>query len=141
MTKREFASPADIPEGKCVCDYCDGSCCRYIALPYEPSDGYEGFDQLRWFIAHQSVSVFRDDSTYFLQIQTPCRYLDERNRCGNYAKRPKICRDYSADKCEYWIEGVFDGYFEVPEQVEEYAEAVLGPRPGASFRSECPARV
>ncbi|MBQ1456675.1 MAG: YkgJ family cysteine cluster protein [Thermoguttaceae bacterium] len=139
MSKRQIAALADIPAGKCACDLCDGRCCRYIALPYEPSDGYEGFDQIRWFISHRSISVFRDDGMYYLLVQSPCRFLDERNRCGCYADRPQICRDYSADKCEYWIEGVFDGYFEVPEQVEEYAEAVLGPRPGAPFRSKRPA--
>ena len=34
---------------------------------------------------------------------------------------------------------MYERYFEVSEQVEEYAEAVLGPRPGRGVRSPKPA--
>ena len=46
----------------------------------------------------------------------------------------QICRDYSTDSCEYEDDWVYDQYFETPEQVEEYAEAVL-PRRNGSIRS------
>ena len=53
--------------------------------------------------------------------------------------RPAICRSYTTDKCEYEADWVYDHYWETAEQVVEYAEAVLGPRRGGSFRSPKPA--
>lgn len=55
--------------------------------------------------------------------------------CGQYETRPQICRDYTTENCEYEDNFVHDQFFEVPEQVEEYALAKLGPRPGAGFRT------
>jgi hypothetical protein len=42
--------------------------------------------------------------------------------------------------CEYEDDWVYDHYFETSEQVEEYAEAVLGPRDGGTLRSRKPAK-
>ena len=70
-----------------------------------------------------------------LLVQTPCRHLGADNRCTIYASRPHICRTYSTTNCEYRDDWVYDQYWETPEQVEEYAEAVLGPRNGRSNRS------
>ena len=39
---------------------------------------------------------------------------------------------------EYEDAWVYDHYWETPEQIEEYAEAVLGPREGEGFRSPRP---
>ena len=71
-------------------------------------------------------------------VQTICKALDENNRCKIYEKRPQICREYTTEKCEYEDLFVFEKYFETPEQIEEYAEAILGPRPGADFRTPRP---
>jgi Fe-S-cluster containining protein len=60
--------------------------------------------------------------------------LRDDNLCGIYEDRPNVCRDYSTVDCEYEDDWVYDQYFETAEQVEEYAEAVLGPRPGRDFR-------
>jgi hypothetical protein len=54
--------------------------------------------------------------------------LQADHRCGNYDDRPQICRTYSTQNCEYDDQGLHDLYFEMPEQVWEYAEAVLPPK-------------
>ena len=91
---------------------------------------------MRWFLLHEKTAVFVDDDTWYLLVYSPCNYLDkETNRCLIYEERPNICREYSSDKCEYEDYHVYDQYFELPEQIEEYAEAVLGPRRGQPFRS------
>ncbi len=51
---------------------------------------------------------------------------------------PQICRDYSTDNCEYEDDWVYEKYFETPEQVEEYVDAVLPREKGHSFRSRRP---
>ena len=58
------------------------------------------------------------------------------HRCAIYATRPQICRDYSTHDASIGDDWVYDHYLETPEQVEEYAEAVLGPRRGRGFRSD-----
>jgi Fe-S-cluster containining protein len=58
--------------------------------------------------------------------------------CGIYETRPQICRDYTTENCEYEDDWVYDHYLETPEQVVEYAEAVLGPRKGRDIRSPKP---
>ena len=49
--------------------------------------------------------------------------------CGTYLTRPQICRDYTTDNCEYGNTGCYDKFFEAPEQLWEYAEAILPPKP------------
>lgn len=134
-TKRTFPPKDQIPEGQCACDYCDGNCCRYFALPIDKPENYQEFDFIRWFLLHENASVFRDGGDLFLLVHNKCKNLGDENRCHVYSKRPQICRDYSSAKCEYMEQNPYEGYFEVSDQVEEYAEAVLGPRPGRAFRS------
>ena len=94
---------------------------------------------MRWYLLHERAAVFVDDDTWYLLVYSPCNFLDkETNLCSIYETRPNICREYSSDACEYEDHLVYDQYFELPEQVEEYAEAVLGPRRGQSFRTPKP---
>lgn len=137
MTSKRLPYPPknQIPEGKTPCDYCNGNCCRYFALPIDEPENYREYDFIRWFLLHEKASVFREDESLFLLVHNKCNNLDDENRCRVYLKRPQICRDYSSEKCEYMESIPYQSYFELPDQVEEYAEAVLGPRPGRNFRS------
>lgn len=123
-----------------LCNYCSGKCCRYFALPIDKPTNYEEFDYVRWYLLHENATVFVEDGSWFLLVHTVCKALDENNRCKIYDKRPLVCREYSTEKCEYDDLFVFEKYFETPDQVEEYAEAVLGPRPTATFRTPKPKR-
>ena len=123
-----------------LCEYCAGKCCRYFALPIDVPTNYEEFDYVRWYLLHEGASIFVEDGSWYLMVQTICKALTDENRCAIYEKRPKICRDYTVDKCEYEDDFIFEMYFETPEQIEEYAEAVLGPRPGADARTPKPSR-
>jgi Fe-S-cluster containining protein len=71
-------------------------------------------------------------------VHTVCRHLQTDNRCGIYDTRPQICRDYSTDKCEYEDDWTYERYFETPEQIQEYAEAVLPPKRGQGIRGRRP---
>ncbi len=126
----------DIPVGMVPCQFCPGKCCRYFALPIDTPESWREYDFMRWFLLHERASVFVDEDTWYLLVHTKCKYLDDKtNLCGIYETRPDICRDYGSDKCEYEDHYVYDQYFELPEQVAEYAEAVLGYRKGQSFRT------
>ena len=87
------------------------------------------------------ASIFTDEGCWYLLVQNVCKHLRDDQLCDIYDTRPQICRDYSTVNCEYEDDWVYDHYFETSEQVEEYAEAVLGPREGGTFRSPKPASV
>jgi len=137
-----MASPAVKPDRKdlkpdeVLCDYCTAKCCRYFALPIEEPTDFQDFEFIRWYLLHGRASVFTEDDDWYLLVHTVCKHLGEDNLCGIYETRPQICRDYSTKNCEYEDNWTYDRYFETPEQVHEYAEAVL-PK-GKDIRSRKP---
>lgn len=131
--KREELRPGEI-----LCDYCTAKCCRYFALPIDTPVTGKDFDFIRWYILHGGASVFTEDETWYLIIHSECKHLMPDNRCGIYETRPRICGEYSTEDCEYDDEHCYDRYFETAEQVQEYAESVLGQRNGRSLRSPKP---
>lgn len=131
--RREDLGPDEV-----LCDHCTAKCCRYFALPIDNPEDSKDFDFIRWYLLHERASVFVDEGTWYLLVHTTCRHLRDDNLCGIYETRPQICRDYTTDACEYDDDWVYDQYFETPEQVAEYAEAILPRRPGESIRSRKP---
>ena len=127
-----------VPEGHVLCEYCTAKCCRYFALPIDTPTTWRDFDYIRWYLLHGRATVFVEDESWYLMVHTDCKHLQPDNRCGIYETRPRICREYTTDNCEYEDDWVYDHYFETPEQVQEYAEAVLPPRNGRGIRSRRP---
>jgi len=118
----------ELKDGECLCDYCTGKCCRYFSLPIDQPNTWDDYDAIRWYLAHGQTIVYVHDEQWYLMVLTPCQYLLPDNRCGIYLNRPKICREYTTDSCEYDDSSTFDKLFETPEQIWEYAEALLPPR-------------
>ena len=119
----------DLKPGEVLCAYCTGRCCRYFALPIETPETWEDFDHIRWYMMHGDVSVFVDEETWYVMVLADCKHLKPDNYCGAYETRPQICRDYTTEDCEYDDDAAHDRLFETPEQVWEYAHAVLPVRP------------
>ena len=130
---REELGPEEL-----LCSYCPGKCCCYFALPIETPSNWKDFEYIRWYLLHDRAAVFIEDECWYLLVHNRCKHLREDNLCSKYETRPRICRGYTTKKCEYEDDWVYDHYWETAEQVEEYAEAVLGPRKGRSFRSPKP---
>jgi uncharacterized protein len=143
---RPIAKPAclakvrreDLRPGEVLCNHCAAKCCRYFALPIDKPKTWEDFDYIRWYLLHERASIFTDEGCWYLLVHNGCKHLREDQLCDIYDTRPQICRDYTTVDCEYDDEWVYDNYWETPEQIEEYAEAVLGPREGESLRSAKP---
>jgi Fe-S-cluster containining protein len=128
----------DLKPDESLCDHCSAKCCRYFALPIDEPTTRQDFDFIRWYLLHEGATVFTEEGSWYLLVYAKCKHLQDDNRCGIYFTRPQICRDYSTVNCEYEDEWVYDRYFETPEQVEEYAEAVLGPECKGDIRSPRP---
>jgi len=84
-----------------LCDHCSGLCCRYFALPIDEPTTAGEFDDVRWFMLHKGISVFVEDGQWYINIASPCRHLGPDHRCTIYEKRPRICRAYNTDNCDY----------------------------------------
>jgi len=113
-----------------LCDKCPAACCRYIALPFDEPTDKEAFEEVRWFLMHEGVSVFVTEGHWYISMAATCKHLTEDSRCDAYESRPQICRQYDTDNCDYG--GGDYGYklfFTHPEQVAEYARKKLAPKP------------
>ncbi len=129
----------DHPNAENLCEHCWAKCCHYFALPIETPTESCDYDYMRWYLLHDRATVFVDESDWYLMVHTVCKHLQPDKRCGIYETRPQICRDYSTTNCEFEDDWTYDRYFETPEQIHEYAEAVLPPKRGQGIRSPKPA--
>jgi len=104
------------------CARCRGLCCRYVALPIETPETREDFDDIRWYLCHEDITVFVEDGDWYINIKNKCRHLAEKDhRCRIYEKRPRICRGYRHSDCDF-VEGQYDYelHFTSDRQMEEY---------------------
>jgi Fe-S-cluster containining protein len=122
----------ELPPGEVLCAYCTAMCCRYFAVPIDTPTNWKDYDNIRWFMLHGRVTVYVDEGTWYLCVYADCKHLEADHRCGIYHDRPEICREYSTTACEYDDRGIHERLFETPEQIWEYAEAVLPPRRSAT---------
>jgi Fe-S-cluster containining protein len=111
-----------------MCAKCKALCCKYFCFEIDAPDEYDDFEDIRWYLCHEGVSVHVDeDEDWYIHIENPCSKLDENDRCTIYEDRPLICRRYSGENCE--LTGSDYGYlheFTTPEQLDEYAHKTLG---------------
>jgi Fe-S-cluster containining protein len=109
------------PENKC--GFCTNSqCCTYITQQVDTPRSKHDFDHLLWQISHRDVQVYQDDEGWFLLVNNPCLHLQSDGRCGIYAQRPAVCREYSNDYCEFDApaEDGFKHFFEDYEALLKY---------------------
>lgn len=110
-----------------VCVRCDGKCCRYFCFEIDKPDSFSEFDDIRWYLLHEGVSVHVEDGDWYISIANPCKALGKANECGIYADRPIICRNYRTDDCEITSDDYgHEAEFHTPEELQKYARRVLG---------------
>tara|TARA_R110002073_G_scaffold56905_12_gene144774 strand:+ start:8727 stop:9218 length:492 start_codon:yes stop_codon:yes gene_type:complete len=116
------------PEGTNLCEHCTAKCCHYFALPIDEPVNRRDFDFIRWYLVHPGATVFVEGETWYLLVYSTCQHLQDDHRCGIYETRPQICRDYTTKECEFEDDWCYEKYFETPEQIDEYADALFGPQ-------------
>ena len=75
---------------------------RSFTLPIDPPTCWDDYDAIRWYLAHGSTLIFLRKARWYLQVMAGSERLDPANP--------------------------LDKVFEAPEQIWEYAEAILPPR-------------
>ena len=117
---------------KSLCVKCPAACCRYIALPFDEPEDAEAFEEVRWFLMHEGVSVFVSDGDWYVSVAAPCKHLTDESRCEAYETRPDICRQYGKGDCDYCGgDYEYDYFFTHPEQIAEFAEQKLAKKKSA----------
>jgi Fe-S-cluster containining protein len=84
-----------------LCDHCAALCCRYVALPIDNPTDVRDYDNIRWYLLHENIVVFVESRQWYVSFLTRCKQLRPDNRCGIYLTRPRICRGYDTDNCDY----------------------------------------
>ncbi|MFH1570748.1 MAG: YkgJ family cysteine cluster protein [Gemmatimonadota bacterium] len=104
------------------CKACKAACCRYISVLIAPPEDEVDFDNLRWYLAHEGVSVFQDeDGDWMVSVPTRCRFLSRRYTCKIYDERPAACRGYDPALCEFGDQPMDYGeYLESVEDLDTY---------------------
>ncbi len=110
------------------CIECGAKCCKYFCFEIDEPDDYEEFEDVRWYLCHEGVTVhIDDDGDWFIAIDNHCKHLQSDFRCTIYEDRPLICRQYDTENCDY-TGGDYDyrEHFSTPEQLDAYARKTLG---------------
>ena len=117
--------------GCILCEHCAAACCRYLALPIDKPKKQRDYDDIRWYLMHEGVTIFVEEGDWYIQYQTRCKNLGEDNRCMVYETRPGICRDYEPGSCDYSVASYgYDHFFTHPKQMEEHYFKKTGKRLG-----------
>jgi Fe-S-cluster containining protein len=115
----------DVPP---MCRECGGKCCRYVCFQIDTPDSFEAFEDLRWFLLHEGISMHVEKGDWYISIANRCKALaDDGAHCAVYADRPLICRCYSMEDCDFTDDDYgHEADLNTPEDLERYAMKVLG---------------
>ena len=109
---------------KSLCSRCAALCCNYITIEIDKPRNKRNYDDIRWYILHEGISLMVEDERWLIKVPTSCKELDSKNRCSIYETRPITCQDYEADNCDYYneYEDWDTDYIEIetPRQLEKY---------------------
>jgi Fe-S-cluster containining protein len=127
---------------KADCEKCNGKCCRYFCFQIDEPESFDEFEDVRWYLLHEGVSVHVDEGDWYMSILNPCKALGPDNRCSIYEERPLICRSYSQDNCDATGGGYeYEQLFESPEQLEAFARKTLGDKKYEKARDKARAKL
>lgn len=99
--RRSSRAPASSssPSSGFDCSHC-GLCCTYLAIEIDGPTTVKRATELLWYLYHEDVSIYVNEDDWMVQFETRCRYLTADRKCGIYATRPHICREFSEQECE-----------------------------------------
>lgn len=82
-------------------------------------------ENIRWYLSHKDTTIYVIRRKWYLHVDSPCRFLDDKGRCANYENRPKICREHDPAHCEFHTDFDSDLSFTSLKQFDEYLRARL----------------
>ena len=91
-------------------------------MPIETPEDRGDYDDIRWYLCHKDVTVFVEKGDWYVNVKNKCRHLlGNDHKCEIYEKRPRLCRKYSHNNCDF-VDGNYDYelHFTNDRQMEEY---------------------
>lgn len=86
-----------------TCHGCVAHCCRYVAMEIPAPRTARDHRRILGVLQHPRVAVTQDhDRRWYVEFAARCGALTEANRCGIYAERPRLCREYRLETCPRW---------------------------------------
>lgn len=76
-------------------------CCNYVCVEIDAPRRRSDFEEIAWLLAHRGVCIRVEKRSWYVLVDTPCRYLNKQKRCKIYEGRPTICKRYSPGTCDY----------------------------------------
>jgi len=122
-------------QGAICSQQCQARCCQYIIVKIPAPRTQTDQEEIRWWVAHQGVSVHISQRKWYLQVFTRCSFLTPNNLCGAYENRPEVCRDYDPSHCEFTATVEFDREFKTMEEYDCYLEEKRRQRRTANQRN------
>jgi Fe-S-cluster containining protein len=110
---------------ECEFETCKAECCRYVSVYLKTPRSNADFDEIRWFVTHEHIRVYRDhEKNWMIEFTSPCKFLDADNICRIYANRPEVCAEYNPNDCTFHVRGpIFDKImFTDPGDVDMFLE-------------------
>ena len=105
-------------------DLCSGcvTCCTYLTIEIDAPRAAWEYDQWLWALHHHGINLYVEKpERWYLHIETRCNALQTNGRCGVYARRPVLCREYDPRVCErrYPLSDIA-AWFHGPEEFETW---------------------
>ena len=117
LKKLRFKVPVHPKCAKCL----PAKCCRYFSLEIDEPETKRDYDDFLWFLAHENVSIYLWNDSWYLMLHNTCQFLDpEENICTIYDERPQMCREHSVDECEFNSEYEFDEHFKSYDDLKKW---------------------
>ena len=86
--------------GLVSCTDC-AKCCTYVGVGINAPSSARHATDILWYLYHEKVHVYADGAgEWSVHFETRCRNLAPDLRCGVYAERPHICREFDNRTCE-----------------------------------------
>ncbi|MBI4383869.1 MAG: YkgJ family cysteine cluster protein [Nitrospinae bacterium] len=104
-------------------------CCLYFAFEIDNPETRKDYESLLWKIAHDKVSLYIYRKKWHIMVHTRCHFLTADNKCGIYEQRPYLCREHSAEDCEYTSDD-----YGFSEHFRSYDELLAYIQKNTSFR-------
>jgi Fe-S-cluster containining protein len=107
--RKERKRMADVSQ----CARCQpAKCCMYFSLEIDRPTTKRDYDDFMWFLAHENVSIYLWNKSWYLMVHNRCVFLDRKtNLCSIYDTRPAMCREHAVEECEFDSDYEFDEHF------------------------------
>jgi Fe-S-cluster containining protein len=102
-----------------VCSDCPAICCRNLSVRILKPTTKSEIEDLKWHLYYDTVKVYITSNRWHLLIKGKCIYLNRKNLCSIYDRRPAKCRRHNPPDCERFGE-IYDVLISTPDELDEY---------------------